>query len=109
MTAVLAMTERIKPELRGDRAAEALEELEREHANIQTALRWAIAQGQAGSESALRICTAVWSFWKQRGHLREAEHWLREAIAAGEEESLFLGNGYLLLGHTVSDQRAGWT
>jgi non-specific serine/threonine protein kinase len=108
--AVLAMTERLKPELRGDGAAVALEELEREHANIQEALRWSIAQGPAGSACALGICTAVWSFWKQRGHLRDAEFWLRESIAAaGEEESLFLGNGYLLLGHTISDQRAGWS
>ncbi|MCC6780036.1 MAG: hypothetical protein IT537_25955, partial [Hyphomicrobiales bacterium] len=109
VASMLALTERLKPELRGDRAAEALEELEQEHANIQAALRWAIAQGRDGSESALAICTAVWSFWKQRGYLREAEHWLREAIAAaGDDETLFLGNGYLLLGHTISDQRAGW-
>ncbi len=106
---VLNFAEEIKPALRGDHAADALIQLEIEHSNVQAALEWAIEQGTPGSESALRICTSVWSFWKQRGYLREAEHWLRAAIAsAGDEETLHLGNGHLLLGHTVNDQRFGW-
>lgn len=107
---MLAFVEEIKPSLRGDQAATAIAHLEAEHPNIQSALEWSISQGKAGSESALRICTAVWGFWKQRGYLREAERWLRLAIeSAGDEETFYLGNGYLLLGHTVNDQRTGWT
>ena len=106
---MLTFVEDLKAALRSDQAANAIAQLEAEHPNIQAALQWSIARGQAGSESALRMCTAVWSFWKQRGYLREAEHWLRVAIASsGDQESLHLGNGYLLLGHTVSDQRYGW-
>lgn len=109
VAAMLEFVEALKPELRGEQAARAIRQLEDEHENVLAALRWAIAQGAAGGESALRICTAIWSFWKQRGHLTEAEYWLRQALAAaGDDVTPHHGNGYLLLGHTVADQRTGW-
>ena len=54
----------------GDGQRVALDQLEREHANVRAAIDWADARGDA--ELALGLTVAVWRFWQKRGYLREA-------------------------------------
>jgi predicted ATPase len=75
----LTFAEEAGPHLTAQDQAGWLDRCEREHDNIRTALRWAIDSRK--SEIALRIGAALWRFWQQRGHLREASRWLDEALA----------------------------
>jgi tetratricopeptide (TPR) repeat protein len=57
---------------------EVLPEMESEHGNIRTALRWAIDSGSA--DIALPMGTALWRFWQLRGHLAEGRRSLSEIL-----------------------------
>jgi predicted ATPase len=56
----------------------ALDRLEREHDNLRAALRWSLDHGEA--DLALRIGSALWPFWKLRGHMSEGREWLERAL-----------------------------
>jgi predicted ATPase/DNA-binding CsgD family transcriptional regulator len=102
VAAYVTLTERIQIELFGAEPAGWLDLLEREHDNIRAAIGWALDHD--GIESALRICTAIWLFWKQRGHLRDAVLWLRRGIEKSEGEvTIQRANTFLLLGHSEVD------
>src|SRR5207253_1680917 len=58
---------------------EWLDRCEREHANIRSALRWAIANDEA--QRAQDAAAALWRFWQQRGHLAEGRRWFVEILA----------------------------
>ena len=75
----LALAEDTASHLWGPRQLEALEQLEREHANLREALRWAIDSGQV--ELGLRLCAALRRFWSIRGYLAEGRTWLRQLLA----------------------------
>ena len=57
-----------------------VERLARDHANLRAALRWSLDHGQA--EAAVRLCNGLWRFWLIRGHLREGDRWLDQALTA---------------------------
>jgi tetratricopeptide (TPR) repeat protein len=74
-------------------AAEWLDRLQEEHNNLLEALRWAntpVSGSPGGSDATLRaevglrICGAIWRFWKTRGYLREARALLDAALQAAE-------------------------
>jgi predicted ATPase/class 3 adenylate cyclase len=69
----LDLAERVEPELRGARQAEALEQLERELPNLRAALERSesLADGVG-----LRLATALEQLWFKHGHLREGRRWL---------------------------------
>jgi tetratricopeptide (TPR) repeat protein len=58
-----------------------LERLEREHDNCRAALRWA-CERQDG-ELALRLGSALATFWHLRGYWREGRTWVEELLALG--------------------------
>jgi predicted ATPase/DNA-binding CsgD family transcriptional regulator len=102
VAAYLSMTEEVQPRLYGADSARWFDQLEQEHDNIRAAIAWALDHD--GIESALRICTASWLFWKQRGHLSDAILWLRRGVdRAGASVTIQLANAYLLLGHSEAD------
>jgi predicted ATPase/class 3 adenylate cyclase len=68
-----------EPHLTATDQGEWLDRCEAEHANLRTALRWAIGQGEAGPAQA--AAGALWRFWQQRGHLAEGRQWLDETLA----------------------------
>jgi predicted ATPase/DNA-binding SARP family transcriptional activator len=79
----LDLAERAEPEL--ERAAEQwLERLEADHDNLRAALDWAAEHGTAGEE--LRIAVALRRFWLVRGHAREAQLRLEDALERGDHE-----------------------
>jgi predicted ATPase/DNA-binding SARP family transcriptional activator/Tfp pilus assembly protein PilF len=78
----VTVTETIAPELGGARQTELVRQIEREHANLRVALRFALDHQQP--ENALRLCNALSEFWDVRGYLGEARESLRRALEAGQ-------------------------
>ena len=77
----LALAEEAAPALTGPDQAMWTTRLEKDYANLQTALTW----GQEHStEAGLRLATALWRFWYIRGQLSEGRRWLRRLLAADD-------------------------
>jgi non-specific serine/threonine protein kinase len=75
----LAFAEQADPELRGPHQAEWLARLDREHANLDAALRWLLERAQG--EPALRLVAALAWFWWARGMSRLGLQWTAKAFA----------------------------
>ncbi|MEU5833657.1 BTAD domain-containing putative transcriptional regulator [Streptomyces diacarni] len=69
------------PLLRGPRQAVWLDRLEREHDNIRTALRRAVAAGE--EQEALCLILSMGWFWQLRGHRADALIWGEAALRLG--------------------------
>ncbi len=67
----------------GDRSA-GLDQFEHEHANLQTALAWALDAGQPAA--GLSLAARVWKFWQFRAHFGEGRSWLDRLLAATPDE-----------------------
>lgn len=77
----LALMEQAEPELGGPEQRRWLERLEREHDNVQAALRWA-TDADGGQETALRLAAAAARFWEMHGHIAEGRAWLERTLEA---------------------------
>src|SRR5262249_43699338 len=105
-----SLAEQAEAELAGPDRRAWLDRFEAEHDNLRAALAWSLsgkAEGgrrkdegdpnpnlhpsgtrEAGvfilhpSEAALRLATALWTFWNVRGHWTEGRSWLEGALAA---------------------------
>ena len=78
----LALIEAAEPEFHGSRQAAWLEQLEREHDNLRTALAWSLeAVDASDAEVGLRLAGALAWFWRVRGHLTEGRRWLESVLA----------------------------
>jgi predicted ATPase/transcriptional regulator with XRE-family HTH domain/Tfp pilus assembly protein PilF len=75
------LAETAEPQLIGTDAKSWLRRLELEHQNLRAALHWALAQGSAEGETALRLGAALWQFWRAHGHLSEGRKLLTQALA----------------------------
>jgi predicted ATPase len=76
----LELAARATPGLLGPEPAQWLDTLEREHGNLGAALSWSVERPEE-RETFLRLATALWWFWRLRGHLREGRDWLERAVA----------------------------
>ena len=76
----LALAEEAAPHLSGPRQEEWFDRLGEAHDNLRLVLRWAADRGDA--ETLLRLAVAIYVFWRLRGHVREAQGWLSQALAA---------------------------
>jgi len=74
------LAEQAAPELVGPHQLEWLNRLEREHANLRTALWHAVHKNR--NELALRLSTALTDFWSVRGYLAEGRDWLKQTLDA---------------------------
>jgi predicted ATPase/DNA-binding XRE family transcriptional regulator len=75
------LAEEAEPALQDRAQGTWLARLECERENVRAALRWLLGSGEA--ESALRLASAAWRFWHQRGDLEEGRRWLEEGLARG--------------------------
>ena len=75
-----ALAEQARPQLRGDSQRQWLQRLDRESANIRSALDGAIRHREA--DLALRLAGAMTWYWFLRGRLTEARRALESALAA---------------------------
>ena len=87
----LALAERAEPELTGPEQRRWLDRLEAELDNLRAALDWAGGvNGNAtppAPDVALRLATALWRFWANRGYLTEGRDRLERALAiAGPDD-----------------------
>jgi predicted ATPase/DNA-binding SARP family transcriptional activator len=81
----LSLAERLAPNLRGEGAEEAVEQLEREHDNLRAALDY-MAESDA-TEEQLRLGNALARFWYIRGYAAEGRRRLEAALSgAGRYE-----------------------
>jgi tetratricopeptide (TPR) repeat protein len=75
----LALAEQAEAQLRGPAQEVWLQRLEREHANLRTALTTLVAADD--SERGLRMVGALWRFWIARGYVSEGIHWCTAVLA----------------------------
>ena len=93
----LVLAERAESELAGERQAEWLELLERDYANLRSALAWLL--GSETPELGVRLAGALSQFWSKRGYLAEGRLRLAEALAVcdrGKEQAKVLFSAALL-------------
>lgn len=91
----LALAETAEPHLTGAYQAKYLAQLEREHDNLLSALRWL---EQHCAEDALRLTGALWRFWYMRGYLSEGRHWLRRSLTLTERREVHAARAKALAG-----------
>ncbi|MBC8076055.1 MAG: tetratricopeptide repeat protein, partial [Chloroflexales bacterium] len=75
----LALAELAEPQLFGADQIAWLDRLTMEHANLRAALDWTANRGDVAA--ALRLVTALWSFWYTRGHYEEGRRRTLETLA----------------------------
>jgi tetratricopeptide (TPR) repeat protein len=75
----LALLEAMRDRLHGVEGPALLNHLEAEHGNVQAALAWTVAEGEA--ELALRMTNAFWRFWWMRSHLGQGRLWIERVLA----------------------------
>jgi predicted ATPase/DNA-binding SARP family transcriptional activator/DNA-binding CsgD family transcriptional regulator len=78
----LALAEETETKLAGPQQGLWVERLEGEHDNLREALSWVLERGQAGL--ALRLGTALWRFWYNRGYIREGITWMERVLAGSD-------------------------
>jgi hypothetical protein len=81
----VAFAEQAEPGLWGREIGRWLVRLDREHANLRTALRRLLAWGQP--EAAERLASAIGLAWQGGGRLAEGRAWLEELLGAPESPS----------------------
>jgi non-specific serine/threonine protein kinase len=79
----LAFAERAEPQAKGPDAAVWLEALERDHANLRSALTWLVGQGDR--LRLIRLAVALSTFWRAHAHFAEGLHWFETALELGRE------------------------
>jgi len=78
----LELAERVMPHLREARQHDRLDELERDHPNLRSALSCSLAVGRI--DWALRFCSALQFFWMYHSHFAAARRWVADALSADE-------------------------
>src|SRR5690242_3530227 len=76
----LALAEAAESELGGTNEKGWLRLLELEHQNMRAALNCALAHGGEEIETALRLGSALWQFWRAHGHLSEGRKILEQVL-----------------------------
>ena len=74
----LALAERARPEVLGERQVEWLERLEREYGNLRAAMSWALDAGDGAT--VVRMGWTLWYFWWARSYHREGRSWMEEVL-----------------------------
>jgi predicted ATPase/class 3 adenylate cyclase len=85
-----------EPHLTAEDQGPWLDRCEQEHANIRSALRWAIGAGEA--QRAQEAAGALWRFWQQRGHLAEGRRWFEEILAMPSGQARTAARAKALIG-----------
>jgi predicted ATPase/class 3 adenylate cyclase len=101
---VLALTEAAAASLEGATDLAWFDRLAREHDNVRSALRWLIDHGER--ELGLRLASATWRFWQQRGYIAEGRRWFGSLLPGEEERAL--DPGVLAVAHTAAGGLAYW-
>lgn len=81
-----ALAERIEPQLTGNDQAQWLNRLEKDRDNFRAALTWLLHgdRDPVRIELALRLCVALWKYWRYRCYLTEGYTWTLRALQAAQ-------------------------
>ncbi len=91
------LAEAAEPHLLGEGQAQRLDRLEAERDNLRAALAWA-RDGDRPADG-LRLASAAWRFWQQRGYLREGRAWLEGLLErSGDVDPAIRARAYTALG-----------
>jgi predicted ATPase/transcriptional regulator with XRE-family HTH domain len=84
----MSLAERIESLLTGIDQARWLHRLERERDNFRAALTWALHDDRDPDriEIALRLCVALWKYWRYRCYLSEGYTWTTRALDAARRD-----------------------
>jgi non-specific serine/threonine protein kinase len=80
----LQLAEAAAPHLQGRDQGTWLAALDHDHENLQGALEWSLAGGDA--QGGLRLAAALWWFWYVRGYFSDGLRWLERALAAASTQ-----------------------
>ncbi|MBI5564746.1 MAG: tetratricopeptide repeat protein [Chloroflexi bacterium] len=82
------LAERIEPELTGIDQAQWLNRLEHDRDNFRGALTWALQDDRDPDrvEIALRLCVALWKYWRYRCYLNEGYTWTTRALQVARRD-----------------------
>ncbi len=80
----LALSEEAEPHLQGEKSAEWLNQLEDEHDNLRTALRWSL---ENDAKIATHLAASLRFFWILHAHLTEGRDWLKTALERADSFS----------------------
>jgi predicted ATPase/DNA-binding CsgD family transcriptional regulator len=78
------MAEQAEGELMGHDQAAWYERLDQEHTNLRAAVRWAVANDDAGR--AHRLGAGLWRFWELRGYVSEGRSLLEAILSVAETD-----------------------
>lgn len=92
-SAFLALAELARPELLGSHQKKWFDRLDREHANLRTALLWSQSYDPPAN---LRLAAELDLFWDVRGHAMEGRQWLRESLQLNPHASVEMQAAALL-------------
>lgn len=81
----LRFAEEASEKLHGPEQMIWLDRLERDHGNLQEAIRWCLEGGQ--TVPAMRLCSALEWFWYRYGHFGEARKWVEASLRSTAPET----------------------
>ncbi len=81
------------------------ERLEADHANLRAAIDWTADRRDADTE--LRLVTALWQFWADRGYVAEGERRLDDALGRSDDQPAAARLGRCYLGSMTGRPFAG--
>ena len=102
---MLGLVEAAGPVLESGADQGWLDRLAAEHDNLRAALRWCISYDER--EIGLRLASAAWRFWQQRGHTREGRGWF-ESLLRGPGGEGSLDVGIIAAAYTAAGGLAYW-
>jgi len=102
---VLGLFEAAAPVLESGADEGWLDRLSAEHDNLRAGLRWCEEQDEV--QIGLRLATAAWRFWQQRGHTREGRGWSDRLLTAADGAA-DLDPGVLAAARTAAGGLAYW-
>ncbi len=79
-TSFLLLAEQAEGKLKGSDASAWLDRLEADHKHLIAALSWFLEHGEV--EKALKLGSALYSFWHTRGYVQEGREWFQRLLAA---------------------------
>lgn len=84
----MALAERIEPQLTGIDQARWLNRLEKERDNFRAALTWLLHDDRDPEriDPALRLCVALWKYWRYRCYLSEGYTWSTRALQTARRD-----------------------